>query len=346
MVNELIFVLAVLGQQKITGTALLNPDISLTGDIVNMTTIGDEIKNSFRLREFEIGIQGYIHPHIKVDSFISFHIGEFIFPLDHLHNHNSEHTAGENHKGDAHMHPGVEIEEGYLSFLSVLPGISGKLGRKYVSFGKLNPLHSDQWLYVDQPLVIRKVFGEHNFTGDGGSIILSPYLGFLLSVELGAWRNFTGPYKDLFLSQRLFSAFGVGNLEVEIGLSSTQGNFPATPKKISSISGADLTLKYITESGRLEIIGEPLFELSDGMNYKGLYLSGFYTSPLRSFQAGLRLDLVDETFGISPVFSYLITETTKIRFQYSLYSQHEHTTHIVFIQFLFGIGPHAHVLQF
>lgn len=345
-----------LKEEFIRGKALLLPDISLVGDIVNQSSIiHEKFRNNFMIREFELAIQGYIHPKIRIDAFASAH-AEVGHQEEHVHNH----EEGDTHNNNSHEsggHGGINFEEGYITFLQIVGPLGGRLGRKYIEFGKFNPLHPEQWLYVDIPLVLQDNFGQENLIGDGGNIsLLFPTETIVLKMEAGVWRNFSGPFDDVFYNGRIISALPVGELsEIEFGLSSASGIIQKKEKRIfSNILGTDLTFKYTDPGYKIQIILEPLARIEKSFEYAGLYTSLFYSQ--RNLQIGLRFDQtqISEKIGINPIVAFLLTETTKIRVQYGLHiGEHEHngerhssTDHFIFLQFIFAIGPHGHVLQF
>lgn len=344
-----------LKEEFIRGKALLLPDISLVGDIVNQSSIiHEKFRNNFMIREFELAVQGYIHPKIRVDAFASAHaeIGH-----QEVHNHEEEHNHSQSHSSDGHIHGGLNFEEGYITFLQIVGPLGGRLGRKYIEFGKFNPLHPEQWLYVDIPLVLQDNFGRENLIGDGGNIsLLFPAETVVLKIEAGVWRNFSGPFDDVFYNGRIISALPVGELsEIEFGLSSASGIIQKKEKRtFSNILGTDLSFKYTDPGYKIQFIVEPIARIEKSFEYAGLYTSLFYST--WNLQIGLRFDQtrISEKIGINPTVAFLLTETTKLRVQYGLHigehkhngEEHSSTDHFIFLQFIFAIGSHGHVLQF
>lgn len=320
-----------LKQEYIRSKALLLPDISLVGDIVNLTEIHEKIKNSFSIREFELAVQGYIHTKIRIDTFISAH-------------GNHDISAHGNHEENGHGDTGINVEEGYVSFLQIAGPVGGRLGRKYIEFGRFNPLHPEQRRYVDIPKVLQDTFGEENLIGDGGNIsFLFAYPIAVVKLEGGIWRKFTGPFDDVFYTGRLVSSFPAGELsEIQLGLSSASGG---VERKFTNILGGDISFTYTGPKQKIKFVFEAIGKLSESFDFRGFYTSVFYST--QRWETGPRFDFVrGKIQGVSPVFSFLITETTKLRFQYGFYRENRESKHNVFFQFIFAIGPHGHVLQF
>ncbi|BCM88999.1 hypothetical protein IAD21_00841 [Abditibacteriota bacterium] len=122
--------------------ALLLPDISFIGQGVGLysTDRRDDARSQFRLSEGEIGIQGYVYPGVKADAFIT--------------------------GAPAEDEP-FQLEEGYLSFLGVRPGLNIYAGRKFVPFGRTGEQHNHSWLYSRQLIPFRDLISEEALTGDG-----------------------------------------------------------------------------------------------------------------------------------------------------------------------------------
>ncbi|MFZ8803174.1 MAG: hypothetical protein ACO2PO_09365 [Candidatus Calescibacterium sp.] len=362
--KTLVFLVLILNQQptqeepKIKGRALLLPDISVIGDIVNELRLGKKVENNFSLREFEFAFQSFLFPDIRADVFISFHGPTF----------GHTHAESENH-----AHTGPDIEEAFISFLNIGAGFSGKLGRRFIEFGKFNPLHPEQWAYVDPPKVLQETFQSFNLIGDGGQIEWLAPTPFLLRLQGGVWRKFEGKFQDVFFTGRTFTSYGIGESEISFGISYAGGKSKLfqegmTKEIFSNIFGADISYLFARGYTKINFILEPLVELREKETmFRGLYSSLFYSQ--RRFQVGFRFDLFSKEnhenehshsgnshnenehshseleLGISPIFAFLLTETTKIRFQWSFFPK-SNVKNIIFFQFLFGMGPHAHVLQF
>ncbi len=360
--KTLVLLVLILNQQppneetKIKGRALLLPDISVIGDIVNESRLAKKVENNFSLREFEFAFQSFLLPDIRADVFVSFHGPTF------GHTHNDK---------ENHAHTGPDIEEAFVSFLNIWAGFSGKIGRKYIEFGKFNPLHPEQWSYIDPPKVIQETFQTWNLIGDGGQIEWLAPTPFLLRFQTGVWRKFEGKFQDVFFTGRTFSSYGIGDSEISFGISYAGGKSESfqgetTREIFSNILGTDLSYLFARGYTKIKFILEPLLEIKEKeTKFRGLYSSLFYSQ--RSFEVGFRFDLFSKQnhedehsqsgdynnesehseleLGISPVFAFLLTETTKIRFQWSFFPQ-SNIKNIILFQLLVGMGPHAHVLQF
>ena len=92
----------------------------------------------------------------------------------------------------------MELEEAYVAFTDLTTtlfpnapfgkGIGLTVGKKLLPIGRLNALHSEQWNFVDMPLVNQQFFGsEHNLGGEGGYFTYLLPLPFFSQIELGYW---------------------------------------------------------------------------------------------------------------------------------------------------------------
>ncbi|MCI0432262.1 MAG: hypothetical protein L0271_01240 [Gemmatimonadetes bacterium] len=133
------------------GTQGLNPDISAIGDLFfdlsperpRFTESGER----FALAEVELGIQAFVDPFFRADFFLGLHEGQ------------------------------IEVEEGYVTALSLPGALQARLGRFALPFGKINLTHRPELLTVEYPHVIQQYFTEEGFraAGVGLSRIFAPF---------------------------------------------------------------------------------------------------------------------------------------------------------------------------
>lgn len=64
----------------------------------------------------------------------------------------------------------IELEEAYLTSLSLPLNLQFKAGQYFTEFGRLNPQHPHQWDFVDQPLVNNRMFGPDGLRSPGARI--------------------------------------------------------------------------------------------------------------------------------------------------------------------------------
>ena len=120
----------------------LNPNISVIGDMtVNTGPMRDAQSNRMSLRETEIGLQASVDPYARADFFVSF-------------------PEAEN----------PELEEGYVSLLSLPWNLRARGGKFRPNFGKLNMIHPHEMPQVDAPLVISGFLGDEGLNDTGAEV--------------------------------------------------------------------------------------------------------------------------------------------------------------------------------
>jgi hypothetical protein len=125
----------------------LNPDISvilaLTGAYFNdrALTSGNAVpegeidpqKTGFNLQELEIAFQAAVDPYFRLDTFLSISL------------------------------EGLEIEESYVTTLSLPAGLQLRFGLMKQKFGRQNLLHSHNWSFIDEMLPVARLLGRDGF---------------------------------------------------------------------------------------------------------------------------------------------------------------------------------------
>jgi hypothetical protein len=320
------------------------PDISVIGDVTGTysddKTHGD--KNKVVLKETELAFQGYLYPDVRAD----------VIAALHRHSDDGEYKA--------------ELEEGYISFLKTpIPNLSLKAGKKLLDFGKVNPRHSHHWNFVDRPLVLKSYFGDHGLAGQGVNFSYLVPLPFFLQLDFGAWHidsehthsgDILGLAEESY-STRLWSSFALReNQELELGLSGIKGygSHYAEHKDKVKILGADLTYRYIGENLKRLLFQNEFLFLDRDVPVGDLDRWGFYSLFNWRFDKywdiGSRFDWMEIPFpdmknkySISGILTRSLTETSKLRLQYKYDPKRD--DHTVYLQAVFGIGPHAHPLE-
>lgn len=65
---------------------------------------------------------------------------------------------------------GVELEEAYFLTTSLPGNLQVKGGQFFAEFGRQNPQHPHSWSFVDQPLVLNRMFGPDGLRGQGARL--------------------------------------------------------------------------------------------------------------------------------------------------------------------------------
>jgi hypothetical protein len=64
----------------------------------------------------------------------------------------------------------VELEEAFATTTSLPAGFQVKAGHYLTEFGRINPEHPDEWDWLDQPIILTRVFGPDGMRAPGASV--------------------------------------------------------------------------------------------------------------------------------------------------------------------------------
>lgn len=73
-------------------------------------------------------------------------------------------------KIDEEGESGFELEEVYVLTMSLPRNLQIKAGQFFTEFGRQNPQHPHSWSFVDQPLILNRMFGPDGLRGQGARI--------------------------------------------------------------------------------------------------------------------------------------------------------------------------------
>lgn len=230
-----------------TGTSpyarlLLIPDISAIGDFASAYDTRDVSRDSpraerdprspphklaFQFQELELGFQAVVDPYARADVFVSFEQGS------------------------------VDVEEAYLTSLTLPGGLQLKAGKFRSPVGRLNQEHPHVWDFIDAPLALSRVVSSAEaLLGPGVDVAwLAPLPWY---AELSAALQSTSPQfagserltAILHLSQ--FFGLGEGNT-LGVGLTAGRMDEPA-PAKWRDLGAIDAYLRIRPVAGRAYVI--------------------------------------------------------------------------------------------
>ena len=233
-----------------SGLQSLNPDLSFIADVA----VGwfstrpplesgehDPRNNGFTLQQLELAASSSVDPYFRFDSFIVFKV-----PRPPA----SGEPIGTGEAG------GVEIEEVYATTTSLPANLQLRVGQFLTRFGRFNPTHPHTWDFVDQPLMIGRLFSPDGNRGLGVELsYLTPlpwYVEVLASVtqdstlDVHELRNLqaTAAIKQFFaLSDDWSFLWGLS------GAGGSDPSAPGDPDRHAQIAGTDVYLKYRPLSG-------------------------------------------------------------------------------------------------
>jgi len=331
---------------------VLNPEISVTGDIVGSWVSPAEGNDeaSATPREFEFSFQSALDPYTRTKIFVT-HEQDFEiagFPEE----------EGEEGHGEGI----VEIEEGYLYWVGLPARLGLKLGKFRQEIGLYNRWHTHALLEVERPLAAQIFLGEDGLIQTGAALTL-PTFGLGASTQTLTLELTRGDNEALFAGGSEISY--LANVQSFWDLSaSTYLQFGATgvygenddEALISRLLGIDVAFRW-RPPGRglykdLTLKGEWYFSgkdvAADRLRGDGGYLQAAYRLN-RRWVLGARADYLDpfedapEIFQFVPSITWWQSEWVRIRLQYNLLAPDgEDTNHTLLLQTVWAVGPHKH----
>ena len=213
--------------QQTRSTLSFNPDIGVIGDFRGSYISRGKRNFDFYLNETEVSLQAAVDPYIRGDFFLSFARNP---------------VTGEY---------GVEVEEGYLTTLSLPARLQLKAGKFREAVGRINTTHPHALPFIDMPNAYVNYFGEGGLNDEGLSlswllptkkvyqeIIFQMTSGFsdspAFSRSAGNHFIYLGHLKNFFTLN--------DNATLELGVTGISG--PNDSARTTNIAAADLTYKW------------------------------------------------------------------------------------------------------
>jgi len=280
---------------------LLNPDISLIGDISLVKGERDlrerfNTDAGFNLNYLELFLGSAVDPYFDFSVFLHF------------------------------LEEGVEVDEAYAKTRGLPFGFNVKAGKFRASFGRHNTLHAHNWKFPDPPLPFRKVFGEEGLLEKGISLSwVAPtevFISFTGEVLQGEGNN---PPSSFILRGELST--DIGNLTLLAGSS-----YSYEHKAV----GADLTVKYFLSSYKtVELEGEILSSRGE----RGFYIQT--SVPItRRWRISARYGTFGGDGRVSGAIELRPTEFSLLRLTYNHGEIGGRRVREVILQAGFAIGAH------
>src|SRR3954452_289800 len=122
-----------------------NPDIGVIGDFQGSYISKGDKNFDMYLNETELSLQAVVDPYLRADFFLSF---------------------GRDAETNKY---GVEVEEGYLTTLSLPARLQLKAGKFKEAVGRINPMHAHALPFVDLPNAYVNYFGD-GLNDEGASL--------------------------------------------------------------------------------------------------------------------------------------------------------------------------------
>jgi hypothetical protein len=319
---------------------VFNPDTSVIGNFLgkvgqpNPFEFGpDDVRRPMNLDEAEVAFQAWVDPYAKANVFLSI-------------------TKG-----------GIDVEEGYMQFVTLPYDLTAKAGKFKALFGKDNTWHAHVRPWIDQPLVIHNFFGDEGFNDDGISVsksINNPWNAFIEATG----EVFEGHVGNVFQSRSANDLIYNGHLKVfrdisennniEVGTSYARGTLNDVH---SQFAGLDVTYRwkppqrglYNSFIGRIEAIANKRGDADRTL--KGFYASADYQLTRRLF-TGVRIDaanrfvasgVISNDRGISATLTFWPSEFSQMRGQLRRmrYGDVGRSVTELLLQLQFSIGAHG-----
>ena len=178
--------------------------------------------------ELELGLQSVVDPYARADVFVSF------------------------------TPDGVDVEEGYLTTLSLPAGLQVRAGKLFSPFGRINQQHPHVWDFVDAPLAARLVAAE-KLSGPGADVAwLAPLPWFAeLHVAYQATAPAPGDPERPTAVAHLQQYFSIGDATtLGVGVSAAVRDDVAGSRDLGDVSAyvrvrPPTTRSYVTLQGEL-----------------------------------------------------------------------------------------------
>src|SRR5512146_962127 len=246
---------------------LMLPDISAIGDFAGGYDTSDIGRLSPRsgpygaphavtpiFQELELALQSVIDPYARADIFISF------------------------------TPQGADVEEAYLTTLTLPAGFQVRAGKFFSPFGRLNQQHPHVWDFIDAPLAMDRLLSVDTLKGPGVDVAWLAPLPWYLELHVAGQTT-----RPAFVTEdrrtlvaRLQQFFDVASgATVGIGISGARVEEPLAGAS-DSVGGADLFVKirpaaarsYVALQG--EVFARRLTGTEDASTRVGGYLQGLY----------------------------------------------------------------------
>lgn len=319
---------------------ILNPNISVVGNLVGFAGNDPALPDqAFDLSELELGIQAAIDPYARADIFIAF------------------------------TPEGVDVEEGYVTFLTLARSFSLKAGKFRSNFGKFNRIHPPETPFADRPLAAERFFGPEGLAAVGfsGSYLLPT--PFYLNVDAEVTTNWEDAPLFGFVTEEgvvdaggkrgqpsyLFRASTYADFSEQtngtLGISFAHGVNNPEGTLASQVLGLDATLRwkdprraiYRSFIWQTEAYFTQREETAGSLHAFGIFSYAEYQFA-RRWRFGLRGDYVDNPAerGALAYLTFWPSEFSAISAQGRIVRRLDgRDEYAAFLKLTFNIGPHG-----
>jgi hypothetical protein len=318
--------------------SITNPALSVIGWF--QAVAGNDLaaqEQPFALREAELAFQAAVDPFSRADFFVA--VGA----------------------------EGVELEEGYLTWLALPGGTQGRLGRMRADLGKFNRTHPPETPFADRPLATVAFLGEEGLvtTGVAASALIPTGLYWDVVAEVGTVPEAAenplfqaGRRGDLLMVGRS-SVFVPLGVSADMHLGASYANASALePLRIegnrAQLGAADLTFRWknprrsIYRSFLLQVEGLAEQGSADGAPRRGGLFAYAIYQVARQWKVGARYDWTEfpgtdqEARGALGLLSWQPSEFSTLSLQGRRVRDPDGSDRdAAFLKWIFNIGPHG-----
>jgi len=314
-----------------------NPAIAVIGNF--LASVGHnpvQPSPAFQVEESEVSFQAVVDPYARADVFLSF------------------------------SNEGVEVEEAYVTFLTLPWQIQAKGGKFKMQFGKVNTMHLHTLPWVDEPLPIDNILlSPDTWAGEGISVSKVIELPGDTFSEL-YFQVVDGSSEPLFAAPskgdvsydgqyRAYRDFGDDH-NLELGVSYAYGHNGTSPTNTTSLENVHLVYRWKPLQGkpyRSFILRSEYFwsqrEQPDGrQDAQGFFVGGDYQLG-RRWYTGARYEFSDRAEnaslrdkGVAATLTFMPSEFSMLRAEYR-YREYAPglKANEGFLQIQFAIGAHG-----
>lgn len=338
-------------QSRTRSLQALNPEISVTGDVVgNFTSPGDAPDNvSATPREFEFSFQSALDPYTHTKVFVTREEGFEIAGVPE-------------EEGAAEEGAGFEIEEGYMYWVGLPGGLGVKLGKFRQEIGLYNRWHTHALLEVERPLAAMVFLGEDGLIQTGGALTL-PHFSLGPATQTVTFEVTRGNNEALFGGGNQISYLGrlqnfwdlSSSSYIQLGATGVLGENDDEALD-TRLLGLDLSFSW-RPPGRalyqgLTLKGEWYFAEKELPAAKLTGNGGYFQANYRltrQWILGARADYVNpyeggpKLYQLVPSITWWQSEWVRLRLQYNFVKpEGGDGNHTLLLQSVWAIGPHKH----
>lgn len=338
------------GGSRTRSLQLLNPEITVTGDIVGswQAPSGERTRTTATPREFEFAFQTALDPYTRAKVFVT---REEEIPIAGLPEEEGEEEEGH----------GFEIEEGYMYWVGLPGGFGARLGKFRQEIGLYNRWHTHALFEVDRPLAARTFLGDDGLIQTGVGITL-PNISLGPSTQTATFEAAAASNDALFggggeitYLGRLQSFWDLGTSYLQVGATGVLGKNHEIELD-TKLLALDASFRW-TPSGQslyrdLQLKAEWFFTeqtiATDDLAGDGGYVQVNFRAD-RRWVLGTRADFVNglentpDLLQLVPSVSWWQSEWVRIRLQYHyLRPAGGASSHTLLLQTVWAMGPHKH----